>query len=195
MKKYFYSDGIEKHGPFSLDELKYEGIKIDTLIWFEGLEDWTPANDVDELRPILELIPPPLSKPYSQKSDIVNTSEVPPKIESAESNVHQTVITKQGMFSKPFSFDGRIRRTEFGFSLIIYFIVYIIVLTIVESGEVPIIGIAFIPMLWFLWAQGAKRCHDMGQSGWFQIIPFYVLWMIFSNGESKINEYGINPKS
>jgi hypothetical protein len=35
----------------------------------------------------------------------------------------------------------------------------------------------------------------MGQSGWFQIIPFYVLWMIFASGEKGINKYGVNPKS
>ncbi len=87
------------------------------------------------------------------------------------------------MFQKPFSFEGRIRRTEYGISLIIYFVIYMVVLAIMESGEeAAILGLAYIPMLWFLWAQGAKRCHDMGQSGWFQIIPFYVFWMIFAKG-------------
>ena len=55
-------------------------------------------------------------------------------------------------------------------------------------------GLAIIPMLWFLWAQGAKRCHDMDKNGWFQIIPFYVLWMIFIEGDSFLNKYGDNPK-
>jgi uncharacterized membrane protein YhaH (DUF805 family) len=49
-------------------------------------------------------------------------------------------------------------------------------------------------MLWFLWAQGAKRCHDIGNSGWYQIIPFYVFWMLFANGQKETNQYGINPK-
>jgi len=65
-----------------------------------------------------------------------------------------------------------------------------------ESGEeAAILGLAYIPMLWFLWAQGAKRCHDIGHSGWYQIIPFYMLWMIFAKGEEGIqNKYGVNPK-
>ena len=54
MKKYFYSDGNEMHGPLSLDELKQENISKDTLIWFEGLEDWIPASDLEEMIPILE---------------------------------------------------------------------------------------------------------------------------------------------
>jgi hypothetical protein len=49
-------------------------------------------------------------------------------------------------------------------------------------------------MLWFLWAQGAKRCHDRGNNGLFQIIPFYIFWMIFANSEYGNNEYGPNPK-
>jgi hypothetical protein len=42
--------------------------------------------------------------------------------------------------------------------------------------------------------QYLKRCHDLGNSGWFQIIPFYGLWMIFQDGVSGVNQYGENPK-
>jgi len=80
------------------------------------------------------------------------------------------------MFQSPFSFDGRIRRTEFGISLIIYLICYAILMGILSSKSdgIGILGIAFIPMVWFLWAQGAKRCHDLGKSG------FYT-WGLLSN--------------
>ncbi|MDR0798218.1 MAG: DUF805 domain-containing protein, partial [Dysgonamonadaceae bacterium] len=48
--------------------------------------------------------------------------------------------------------------------------------------------------LWFLWAQGAKRCHDRDRTGWYQMIPFYFLWLIFADGEYGENDYGPNPK-
>ncbi|RKS14307.1 DUF805 domain-containing protein [Flavobacterium sp. 120] len=100
------------------------------------------------------------------------------------------------MFKKTFSFDGRIRRTEYGLSLIFYFITVSLVNVVVEQshGDGKIFILAYIPALWFLWAQGAKRCHDMDKSGWFQIIPFYVLWMLFIEGDSFLNKYGGNPK-
>lgn len=62
VKKYFYSQGNENHGPFSLDEMKNKNIKKETLIWYEGLTDWTPAGDLHGFVEILEKCPPPIVK-------------------------------------------------------------------------------------------------------------------------------------
>ena len=100
------------------------------------------------------------------------------------------------MFENVFSFDGRIRRTEFGISLIIYVVIAVIINLIISgsNGDMAIIGLAYIPLLWFIWAQAAKRCHDIGNSGWWQLIPFYVFWLLFQDGELGQNHYGNNPK-
>ena len=100
--------------------------------------------------------------------------------------------TDYSMFKKPFSFEGRIRRTEYGITVIIYTILSSIMQVAVI--EIPFLFIFFIPMLWFYIAQGAKRCHDRGNSGWYQIIPFYSLWMLFGNSDVGENEYGPRPK-
>lgn len=63
------------------------------------------------------------------------------------------------------------------------------------AGFATIWILLIIPMLWFLYAQGAKRCHDLGHNGWWQIIPFYFFWMLFEEGNFSSNEYGDNPKS
>jgi uncharacterized membrane protein YhaH (DUF805 family) len=99
------------------------------------------------------------------------------------------------MFKNPFSFEGRIRRTEYGVSFIIYVVIALIVNAIIASSrDAGIIGLAYIPMLWFLWAQAAKRCHDVGNNGWWQLIPLYALWLLFQDGEPGSNQYGENPK-
>jgi len=200
MKKYFYSDGREKKGPFSFEELKKEEINPNTLIWFEGLGDWTPIKEIKELEEILQLSPPPIptieSVSYSTNIILAAENKDNPANNYEQSATFQAV--KQGMFAKPFSFEGRIRRTEYGITFIVYFIVITFLNAIfVTEAEGALVGyfILFIPMLWFLWAQGAKRCHDIGHSGWYQIIPFYVIWMIFTEGGKGIRfKYGLNTK-
>jgi uncharacterized membrane protein YhaH (DUF805 family) len=98
------------------------------------------------------------------------------------------------MFENPFSFDGRIRRTELGLSYIIYIIGLYIMASESDEGDPSVIFVLIIPLAWFVFAQRAKRCHDLGNSGWFQLIPFYTLWMLFADGDHGHNNYGPDPK-
>lgn len=100
------------------------------------------------------------------------------------------------MFKSPFSFSGRARRSEFVLSIIIYYIFIFLVSILGEifEGSEIISLILYIPALWFTFAQGSKRCHDRGNSGWFQLIPFYIFWMLFADSEHGENRYGENPK-
>ena len=54
--------------------------------------------------------------------------------------------------------------------------------------------ILMLPVRILFFAQGAKRCHDVGISGWFQLIPLMPLYLIFGNGVEGSNKYGENPK-
>jgi uncharacterized membrane protein YhaH (DUF805 family) len=96
------------------------------------------------------------------------------------------------MFKNAFSFNGRIRRTEFFLSNVFYYLAVFIINFLIEETGTPLVGFLYIPLFWFLLAQGAKRCHDLGKSGWWQIIPFYGLWMLFQKGQPFANEYDIS---
>lgn len=99
------------------------------------------------------------------------------------------------MFKKPFSFEGRIRRLEFGLSYLIYMVVVLAISVAVDVNEsFGILGIGVIPLLWFMLAQATKRCHDRGNTGWYLLVPFYLFWMLFADGQVGENEYGPNPK-
>ena len=100
--------------------------------------------------------------------------------------------------NKIFSFSGRARRTEYW---ITYFAVSILGYVLEALSEsVDGVGGAFLIVLisvlniWVCLAVGARRCHDLGHNGFWQLIPFYGIWMAFANGQPGPNEYGENPK-
>lgn len=59
MKTYYYSDGQQQIGPLSKEELQSKGITKDTLVWREGLTEWTKAGNVEELVDLFPTTPTP----------------------------------------------------------------------------------------------------------------------------------------
>ena len=79
MKKYFYTDGVSKFGPYSIEELLQKGISRDTKIWFFGLSTWTPINEVEELNQFLLKLPPPVKASTTSLPPLEIPSESPLK--------------------------------------------------------------------------------------------------------------------
>lgn len=67
MRNYFLHNGIEQLGPFTIEELKIKGINSKTSIWYEGLENWTTADKIDELKSIIQQLPPDFKKNVDTK--------------------------------------------------------------------------------------------------------------------------------
>ena len=99
------------------------------------------------------------------------------------------------MFKNTFSFDGKIGRREFGTSLVIFVISAVILQAVAailigtktsDDGVIlPVLCVTFIPLLWFLLAQGAKRCKDIGCSAWFQLIPFFAIYLLIAESRAQ----------
>jgi len=89
MKKYFYAEGTNSQGPFSLDELSMKGIYPNTLIWFEGLDGWKKASEVAELNSLFRQYgTPPPPNHFTGNQDIHQIQEPyskPPKTWLVES--------------------------------------------------------------------------------------------------------------
>ena len=110
------------------------------------------------------------------------------------------------MFKSIFSFKGRIRRTEYCltylFNLIIYgiYVLYAINYPVRNRDDLVInsliLGIFGLVASIIMLPQGVKRCHDLGNSGWFIFIPlFNPFWLMFAPGDSMENKYGASPKN
>jgi hypothetical protein len=66
---YFIEENNEKVGPFSYDELAQKKVSESTLIWRNGLDNWIPANQLNELSAVVVFNPPPLP----QKTDVITS--------------------------------------------------------------------------------------------------------------------------
>ncbi|WP_138992324.1 CD225/dispanin family protein [Larkinella sp. C7] len=49
MKQYYYLEGNQQLGPFTLEELRSKPLKPDTKVWTQGLPDWVAAQTVPEI--------------------------------------------------------------------------------------------------------------------------------------------------
>ena len=194
MEYYYSTNENDKNGPFSFDELKQKKITSKTLIWHEELDDWKMAGQLPELKNIL--------KKNQIEIELAKTNKQIEKNNLKTESNTSSIPVKQKMFSNLFSFNGRIRRLEYGLSILIYYVITFLVgfvlgflgLSDGVTYGLEILYIFVIPPFIWLIAQGTKRCHDRGNSGWYQLIPFYFFWMIFAEGDDGINEYGPNPK-
>jgi len=108
------------------------------------------------------------------------------------------------MFQQPFSFNGRIRRTEYGITLLINYAYLHLVMYVIRSGVLPLdineanvslyVLLFLIPAIIFALAQGAKRCHDVGKNGFWQLIPLFFIFLLLQAPDPWYNKYGNNPR-
>lgn len=83
--KYFYIENEEQKGPLNLEQLSALSISEKTLIWYEGLDDWTEAKNIESLETFFKKTTPP-------KIPIV--SKEPPKFEPPKQTLVQPTIVE-----------------------------------------------------------------------------------------------------
>ena len=63
-KMYFTAVGGQQSGPFTMDSLAGQvntgQLTRDTLVWTQGMDQWTAAGQVSELTELFKQVPPPL---------------------------------------------------------------------------------------------------------------------------------------
>jgi uncharacterized membrane protein YhaH (DUF805 family) len=94
-------------------------------------------------------------------------------------------------FKKYATFDGRASRSEFWYFTLFYLIVNLLAGAL--EGIIGIAGLSYIPYLALLLpsiAVSARRMHDTGRSGWFQLVPFYNLILACTASNPGSNKYG-----
>jgi uncharacterized membrane protein YhaH (DUF805 family) len=108
-------------------------------------------------------------------------------------------MTLQQLFT---SFDGRINRQTFWIAFAMFFAVGIVVYIIALAISIVLVYLVALALIYPQVAVGAKRFHDMGKSGWLQLIgliPFVggiilLIWLGAIAGDPGDNAYG-SPQS
>lgn len=94
-----------------------------------------------------------------------------------------------------FSFKGRASRGEWWVIRLGAAFIENIPYTLYESsGEesvvlAVILAVVAVFVTWINLATNTRRCHDLGHNGFWQLIPFYGIWMGFVKGEERTNKY------
>lgn len=98
---------------------------------------------------------------------------------------------------RPFSFKGRIGRLQLILSYVMGFVAWFASFLLFDiehsdgNGGVILLFLACtVAFFWFLYAQCAKRCHDLGKSGAWMFVPFWNILLFFAEGEKGENQYG-----
>lgn len=97
---------------------------------------------------------------------------------------------------RPFSFKGRIGRLQLILSYVVGFVAWFAIYALSEpaleyNSNIFLLFLACtVVFFWFLYAQCAKRCHDLGKSGAWMFVPFWNVLLFFAEGEEQDNQYG-----
>ena len=191
MNAYFYSDNGTQKGPVSYEDLKKAGIGKDTLVWRDGFDDWQEAGNVSELSGLFT------EAAVSEES--VKQSDSAPTRDEEQTENEKPELDNTKMFKNVFLFKGRARRSEFWVAFVVFYAAIMLISAILDaggdSGFLSVLCIIlYIGGIWLFLSEETRRCHDLGHSGFWMLIPYYILWMFFQNSKVGPNKYGNNPK-
>lgn len=206
--KYYLNTNGQQSGPFELSELLINGLTPQSYVWNETMTNWAPAMQVPEVAALLQQPQqappafgqqppiPPQPEPqqpqygYQQQQQQYGYQQQPQYGYPQQPKSMDFGEAIKVCFNKFANFEGRARRSEYW-----WFMLFVNLVSIVTCGFASIVFL--VPTI----AVTARRLHDIGRSGWWQLISFIplagaILLLIWTVQDSApgTNEYGPNPK-
>ncbi|NAZ35283.1 DUF805 domain-containing protein [Rubellimicrobium sp. CFH 75288] len=209
-EQWWYAIDNRREGPVPFERLRAlarEGrLKGDSLVWRDGLADWEPAlrhvpeldgPDLDDADPA---VPPPLGRTGS------GDGAMPAWAARSRRDYRETVGMAEALrrfFRNYATFSGRSNRGEFWWAVLGLLLIGLAI-AIVETailgareGTGPLSGLWTLATLIPQLALGARRLHDTGRSGWWQLLAFVpivgivvlIVWWA-QRGEDGPNAHG-----
>ena len=188
----------------------------ETIVGSQAVKDNSDSDNTDSRRllaqkysetfdvPLREALNYILAHGMSETQRVIDTMETERFAQSSEEpgNTYSEQKTedveawrKRDSF-RPFSFKGRIGRLQLILSYVVGFVAWFAIYALSEpaleyNSNIFLLFLACtVVFLWFLYAQCAKRCHDLGKSGAWMFVPFWNVLLFFAEGEEQDNQYG-----
>ncbi|MBE6331142.1 MAG: DUF805 domain-containing protein [Bacteroidales bacterium] len=231
MNSYYYVDASkQKAGPVSPEDFKRLGITAQTLVWTKGMKSWTKAGEIPELSDFLEQekhLEKPVDNVLSDNQTQIETASVNSQeqsnittsgsVESLDEmepivlarsakpvqpipTVHKSESSSMGLiwsvsfcFKHYVDFTGRARRSEYW-----WWMLCVVIANYIPYAGLVLLLVMLVPTL----AVSARRLHDTGRSGWWQLVglvpivgTIVMIYFCCQDSELGRNKWGENPKS
>lgn len=138
MEYFIIDNNGQQAGPFSQDQLVQKAISPETLVWKQGMADWTPAWKVEELRTVLEAVEANKTNATNQQENQEpqqQTSEQAQQqaYQQAQQQAYQQGFQQGAAMNANFQQQPKKRKSHMAMKLIIGLIVFIIAVFAVSN--------------------------------------------------------------
>ncbi len=138
MEYFIIDNNGQQAGPFSQDQLVQKAISPETLVWKQGMADWTPAWKVEELRTVLEAVEankPNSTNQQENQEPQQQTSEQAQQqaYQQAQQQAYQQGFQQRATMNANFQQQPKKRKSHMAIKLIIGLIVFIIAVFAVSN--------------------------------------------------------------
>lgn len=138
MEYFIIDNNGQQAGPFSQDQLVQKAISPETLVWKQGMADWTPAWKVEELRTVLEAVEankPNSTNQQGNQEPQQQTSEQAQQqaYQQAQQQAYQQGFQQGATMNANFQQQPKKRKSHMAIKLIIGLIVFIIAVFAVSN--------------------------------------------------------------
>lgn len=121
----------QQAGPFSFDQLVQKGISPETLVWKQGMADWTPAWKVEDLRAVLEAAEANQSNQNIQKQEGVQQgfqqgANQQQDYQKAQQEAYQQGFQQGAAMHSNFQQQPKKKTSHFAMKLVIGLIIFIL---------------------------------------------------------------------
>ena len=127
----------QQAGPFSFDQLVQKGISPETLVWKQGMADWTPAWKVEELKAVLEAVEANQSNQNGQKQEGVQQDfqqeTYQQDYQKAQQEAYQQGFQQGAAMHSNFQQQPKKKTSHFAMKIVIGLIIFILAIFAVTN--------------------------------------------------------------